>query len=225
MLNEMSYKQKITLAQPWFLQIVDTVKKELKQEHLSKDRQFAKEYFAGKNLQKLTVQELAQGYHKAIDEGADHLAELIVSQWVVKHTEIYYLFETELQKINPQIEEINEIADLQALSLIDRARDEFGIENSYLFSLFNSVAFSENQLADFRAKALQELEERKREETSNTALKAMEQQQRKEQLELSRVVDKYEKKLQGLQKKYMKDTENLQKQISALQRKLQEQTV
>ena len=40
--------------------------------------------------------------------------------------------------------------------------------------------------------------------------------------EMARVKDKYEKKLNGLQKKYQVDVENLKKQIAQLQRKLQE---
>jgi hypothetical protein len=40
--------------------------------------------------------------------------------------------------------------------------------------------------------------------------------------EIARLTDKYEKKLQGLQKKYLFDTEALKKQIATLQRKLNE---
>ena len=38
--------------------------------------------------------------------------------------------------------------------------------------------------------------------------------------QITRLTDKYEKKLQGMQKKYIQDIETLKKQITLLQRKL-----
>ena len=52
MLKETGYQEKIEIVAPWLDEIVETVKKDLKNEHLKVDKAFCKKYFLGKVLNK-----------------------------------------------------------------------------------------------------------------------------------------------------------------------------
>lgn len=225
MLKDVTYKDKFKLLDQWLQMIVESVKKDLKIEHLKKDWQFAKKYFPNKNIAKLSAEELTEGYKLALnnEETAEALAEFISNRWLLKNTELYHFFEERLQKINPNFNDLVEIEHKQAQSLMEEAVNHFGAPKTYLFSIINSVVFPKeiydklSQQAQHTAKEESEQAKVLEEKLSLDAIHQTYQQQ------IARLTDRYEKKLLGLEKKYHQDVGNLKKQISTLQRKLQTQ--
>lgn len=223
-MEEISYQQKFIALDEWLDQIVDTIKKDLKNEHLKNDWQFVKKYFNGKNINKLTLEELTQGYRDALsqEEKAEEIAEFMANRWLFKNSELYQFFEVQLSQINPNFQEIKEIEEKKGKKIIDEANSQFNPIRTYLFTIINSVAFS--------PVAIKELAQQAKDEASNCEREAEEEETRSasESIEsfyeqkIARLTDKYEKKLIGLQKKYSIDLEGLKKQVASLQRKLKD---
>ena len=222
MLKETGYKEKFVILAPWMPEIVDSIKKNIKTEHLRADAGFVKRYFSGKNINKLTTEELAEAYTDAMAnaESVDDLGEFITNRWLLKHGELYNYFEHELSKVNPNFSEIDSIDEGVAMSIMEGSVHQFGAPATYLFCVLNSVVFPkkvysilEQRAKDTKEKSIVDVE------TRNETLKAQSVEQNY-QLQISRLTDKYEKKISGLEKKYITDVALLKKQVANLQRKL-----
>lgn len=222
MLKNITYKEKFALLKKWMPSIIDTVKKELKNEHLKKDWAFVKQYFPGKNINKLTVEEIAQAYMQVIEnsEKAEDVAEFISNRWLLKHTDLYHFFESELSKISADFNELEVLEKNQSLEMIEKAVAEFGAPKTYLFSVINSVVFPKEVYDGLAARAESCVAELELEAKTIGEMKSLEDMKRSYEQQMARLADKYEKKLSGMQKKYSMDVESLKKQITALQRKL-----
>jgi hypothetical protein len=222
MYKQATFKQKFAELKQWVPAIIEVVKKDLKNEHLKKDPFFAKKFFGTKNIQKITSEEMAEAYEKAIqeEEKGEDIAEFIASRWLFRNSEMYHFFEEQLGKLYTNFTELQEIEPQHADELIKSSNEEFSPPHTYLFSVLNSVVFPDAHFIRLKAEAEQFSKEKKKEEEQVEAAQSLEQMQRNHQLEVARLTDKYEKKLAGLQKKYVQDVESLKKQISALQRKL-----
>lgn len=222
MLKNATYKEKFSLLNDWLHTVVKSIQSDLKAEHLKKDPKFLKVYFANKNPSKLSTEELVHGYRQAlaIEENAEAIAEFISNRWMLKHTDIYDFFEKNLSRIAPNFTEIEELDHQAAHSLMEHAISEFGAHKTYLFSVINSVVFPKTVYDQLRHRALQEeVEEAKETKLEQERLSLTSMQQFYE-AQMSRLIDKYEKKLLGMQKKYIQDIDALKKQVASLQRKL-----
>lgn len=222
MSNEKSFKEKLIHLEDCMPEIIDCVKKDLRNEHLKKDYNFSKKYFPGKNVSKLENQEFIQGYMKALREEpeAESLAEFIVHHWIFKNSELYHFFEERLSKINPDFTEIKELTNEQAATLEKEAFKDFGVRKTYIFSLLNGVAFSDEHMKKMSVAASKERSETAVSKEQEAEARSLEQMKVAHNLEIARLTDKYEKKLLGVQKKYAQDVEALKKQISTLHRKM-----
>lgn len=222
MLKNSTYKEKFATLQVWMPLIIDSIKKDLKHEHLKKNPGFLRQYFPGKNPSKLTQEELAEAYTKAIatDENSEQLAEYIANRWLLKHSDIYYYFEQELGKISPNFNEITDIDQPLATKIMEGATQQFGTISTYLFCMLNSVVFPEEIYKKMSHDAHTHASEKKEKAKEDERTTSLETSQRNHEQEIARITDKYEKKLLGLQKKYLSDVEMLKKQIANLQRKL-----
>lgn len=222
MLKEASYKEKFQILKKWMPEIVDSVKKDLKSEHLKKDWMFAKKYFPGVNLNKITNAELARGYESAIfeEEKGEDIAEFISNCWLLKNGELYHYFEEELKKINPDFSAIEKLEEKQSAEIAKNAINEFGAHKTYLFSVFNSVAFQEKELNHLKTLAEKEIQEQAHLNEEKAKNESIEEVEKSYELKIARLTDKYEKKISGLQKKYTLDVEAFKKQIAILQTKL-----
>lgn len=220
MLKEMNYQQKFDLLQPWFAQVIESVKKDIRQEHLAKDRQFTKNFFGNKPVIRITNEELEDVYNRLIKEGQESIAEFIAVRWLLKHTDLYQFYEEQLSKISSDFDKLDVLSEKEGNALLNGSIEQFGAIKSYLFAIFNSVVFSESQLKSLRERALSDLSSLEEAKVKAHEHSSIEEMKKNFDIELQRLHDKYEKKLIGLQKKYIQDTENLKKQISGLQRKL-----
>lgn len=222
MLNEATYKDKYLLLKDWMPAILDTVKKDIKNEHLRQDVLFVKKYLNNKSLNKVTHEEFVAGYNQAIaeEEKAEDIAEFIFNRWLVKHSDVYSFFEQELTRIHPNFTDIKELQPGPAFEIMEDAVSHFGAVSTYLFSVINSVVFPATVLEQLKHRAKDEAfkAETHQQEQSEQLSRAGLIQKHEEQI--GRLTDKYEKKLSGLEKKYFTDTVLLKKQIASLQRKL-----
>lgn len=215
----MGYQEKFQLLKNWCVEILDVVKKDLKNEHLKIDRMFCRKYFFGKSLSQIDAQQMAPAYEKEIFEGNVGLGEFIASRWLIKNSEIYNFFEIALKKINPDFDELDELNDDVARSLLDRSLQEFGPSKVYIFSVFNSVVFPKELYDELKELAEKETCAIREEEKQIDEAKTVQAMTNRHTREMKAMIDRYEKKLLGLQKKYLKDVETLKKQIANLTRK------
>lgn len=223
MYKNATYKEKFRDLQEWLPLIIESVKKDLKNEHLRKDFQFVKKFLSSKNVQKVTTDELVQAYYQAIqeEEKGDELAEFITSRWLLKNSELYDFFEQKLSRLSPDFTTIEEIDPTQAQTLIDASIHQFGAPHTYLFAVLNSVVFTKEKFESLRQQAQKQHQQQIERQQHSLAQLSADQLRKGFEREIARLTDKYEKKLAGLEKKYHHDVEGLKKQISQLQRKLQ----
>lgn len=222
MLKDTTYKEKFQMLNDWLESIVDTVKRELRNEHLKKDWNFLKKYFVGKNPNKLTTEDLAAAYRSAIanEENAEEIGEFIASRWLLKNTEVYQFFEEKLRSITTDFTNLTEIDAQKAKPIMDEAIARFGAPKTYLFCVINSVVFPEKIYAELRKKAKEQGDKEVVQAEKAQEQQSLDDLKKAHDREILRLTDKYEKKLIGLQKKYLIDMDGFKKQIAQLQRKL-----
>ncbi len=221
MIKEDLYKTKFEKLSPWILMIFQTVKKDLRADHLVKSPAFAQKHFPKRAIDKLTIEEFAAAYLKEIDEGDEELGEKIVTKWVLKNAEIYQFFVTELSKINPKYDEIESIPDETSRFLLNTSVQQYSATIVYIFCILNAVVFSEQQLTKLREMALAETAAEKIEEDKRT-FESVESVKEHYEKEMRKLIDKFEKRLLGVERKYVQDVEGLKKQISQLHKRIAE---
>jgi len=224
MYKNATYKEKFIDVKQWAPVIIESIKKEIKNDHLKKDLYFVKKYLPNKNIQKVSVDEMTGAYMSALEseENAEGIAEFLISSWLMKNPELYALFENHLTQITTDFSELEELTPEQSKDLTGPAVEQFGYFNTYLFSVFNSVVLPKETfefLKKHAEKSHQEAVEQKSVEVEQLNLESL---VKKHESEVARLVDKHEKKILGLQKKYQIDQEALKKQVATLQRKVQE---
>lgn len=151
--QELTYAEKFQDLTPFHEAIFTEVKKDLRDDHLRQDKGFLKRNFSGKQLNKITVQELLEVYTKLIAAGYDAVSEFVANRWLLRHIEIYNLFEDRLRTINSQFHEIVELDPEAAKSLLSDAVERFGAVDCYIFSVLNSVCLPEALLKELRIHA------------------------------------------------------------------------
>lgn len=221
MSEETNYKNKFENLSLWMEEIVEAVKKDLRNDHLKQDFTFVKKYLGGQNIHKVEVKELAKAYQKAIqeDEKGESIAEFIAHRWIYRNSEMYEYFAKKLSEINPEFTQITSLTDVEANKLFEGAAKEFGYLRAYLFSVFNGVAFSKEQLSRYMTLAKKHVEKEALEKAQFLENLSIEEMKSRHANEIARITDKYEKKLIGMQKKWTNDVDLLKKQLANLQRK------
>jgi hypothetical protein len=221
-MTETPIKDKVTQLRDWMPEIIECIKKDIKNEHLRKDFTFIKKYFNNKNPNKLDACELSAGYLQAIHEeerGAE-IAEFIAHRWILRNSEMYHLFESQLSLINPNFTEIQELPEEKSSALMERSIAEFGALRTYLFSILNCVAFSSDALNQLKERALKDRQVGEEQKRHSAETRELDELVLEHQQQVTRLTDRYEKKISGLQKKYVCDVEALKKQVAHLQRRL-----
>lgn len=221
-LKDMSYKDKFSVLSHWMPSIIDSIKRDLRNDHLKSDTIFVKRYLAGKNVNKATVEELAKAYGEALASGdnSEEVGEFLCNRWLLRHSELYNYFENELSKINPNFSEIEQLDKLASQKLVEGSVKQFGAPRTFLFCVLNSVVLDKEVIEALNHSARQSKIKADEEEVFRLENESLDKMTRSYEQQLSRITDKYEKKLAGLQKKYVQDIDVLKKQVAYLQRKL-----
>jgi hypothetical protein len=202
--------------QNWTQEVLNAIKKDLKNDHLHTDPVFYKTYFGNRPQNRLTTEEIFSAYEKELVQGNNDLAEFVVNRWVFKHGDLYQHFAERLSQINPDFEQIQHLTDLETETVLAGAAESFGAIPTFLFAVLNGVVFPQPAVERLRKAAQAEKEAREKNEAN-----AQEQQTFDKLIAAhKREVARLESKIEGVQKKYITDTEALKKQIKALQKKL-----
>lgn len=220
---EAQLKEKFFAVKPWMAELVSQIKKDLRQEHLAQDRGFFNKYFRGKTPNKLTNEELAEAYGRAIqeEENGNEIAEFIFHRWLLKNTDIYHFFDKELSMITEDYTQLKHIDQAVGQKIKNEAVHKFGAEKTFLFSYLNGVVFDAQTMEVLKSAALEEKKQAasRKEELAEQA--DIETRVRDYETQISRLTDRYESRLAGLERKYEKDVGALKKQVAHLQRQLQ----
>ena len=209
-----------TLVQPWMQQILQSIKKDIKTDHLSVDKSFYKAHFGNRPLNKLSIEEIFAVYEKELLAGNADLSDWVVNRWVFRHGDIYRHFADRLNAINPHFQEIQSLTDAQAEQILANAVESFGATKVYIFSRLNGVVFSDMIFDGLHQAALKDTQSKQAEQEQKNLDESIEELKLRHQRELSRLQEKYEDKLSGVQRKYSTDVEALKKQIRALQQRV-----
>jgi hypothetical protein len=222
MLKDATYKEKLSMLKPWMPFIIENVKKDLKNDHLKRDTAFCRQYLAGKNSAKATVEDLVEAYTQALEtsEKAEVIAEFISHRWLSQNGEMYTYFAEKLSAVNPDFAQLEQLEANQSRSIVAGALEEHDPLPIYLFCVLNSVVFPPEVFEELRQTAEQHFAAEKAEEKVLGEQMSLESLQRFYEQKIARLVDKYEKKLAALQKKSLLDTESFKKQLALLQKKL-----
>ena len=222
MIKDAEIKSKFEYLQGVFGKILHDVRREIKQEHLKQDRAFNLKHFGKSQVDKIDSTALEEAYYKELAvDGNQSLSEWIISKWILRHAEVYEFFVKELTEINPNFEEIT-LLDLEKAKMIaSKAVNSFGVVDTLVFSVINSVAFPNEIFEYLKAQALETVASEKK-ETNKSIEISVEQLQVEHAKELLKLSDRFEKRFQSLSKKYSQVVEGLKKQIGLLQKKLAE---
>lgn len=222
MSKESSYKDKFDRLNPWIGDILDIIKRDLKNDHLKNDWKFFKKNFPGKNLNNITFEDIVEAYSRVLqeDESSEQIGEFIATRWMMKNSEIYSFFEEKLKAIQPNFQELSMIEKEPAFAIMDEAASQFGPLRILVFSVLNSVVFPEEVFQKLEEKTKSHKEVRQAEMVKEAEATSLAAAKDAYELKIARLTDKYEKKLSGLQKKYIQDTDSLKKQLANLRKEL-----
>lgn len=222
MLKDASYKEKCLMLKHWMPQIIETIKKDLRNEHLKKDYRFVKKYFAGKNINKLMDNDYVDAYTSALEteENAEEIAEFLTNRWLLKNTELYSYFENKLSRISQDFTELTELDEQKSQEIVNESISHFGAPRTYLFAVLNSVVFPKKIYEKLDKEARESHQRTKQAEEDEQKQRAHQSLVQYHEEQINRLKDKYEKKLSGMERKYFQDIEALKKQVTALQKKL-----
>lgn len=214
-------KEKFQTIQPWLFQVLSTIKKEIKTEHLSKSPLFYKAHFGNRPLNRLTNEEIYAAYEKEL-LGSDNeeIGEWVVNRWVFRNGDIYQHFADRLSQIDPDFEEIKNLDDAQSQQVLKDSVASFGALPVYLFTILNGVVISPEVLRSLRDAAEKEEAQQKEEAEAKMLSESLEQLLERQKTEMLRIEKKYEDKLAGVMKKHAVDVAALKNQIRSLQSRL-----
>lgn len=148
-----TYQEKFSLLSPWFESLVASIKKDLKEEPLKKDRIIYAQLFGNKLLKNLSSKEMWAAYAQALAQGHESLGEYLAARWILRHRNIYDFFEARLRTICQNFDELGELQASFAKDLIEDAVANFGAVDTYCFSVLNDVTFSAKDFEELRKKA------------------------------------------------------------------------
>ena len=214
-------KDKFQTLQPWLSQILYTIKKEIKAEHLLKSPAFYKMHFGTRPINRVTNEEICEVYEKElILEDREEMREWVVNRWVFRHGDIYQHFADRLSQIHPDFDQIENLTDAQSEQVLSGSVESFGALDVYLFVVLNGVVLSSLVVNRLKLQAEKEQAEFKKmgEETGRT--ESLEKALERCQNDLLRLEKKYEEKLSGVMLKHATDVNALKNQVRSLQKRV-----
>ncbi|MCB1213269.1 MAG: hypothetical protein KDK40_03125 [Chlamydiia bacterium] len=204
----------------WSKHVVEGVKKELKAKHLRQDLQFYRQHFSGIHWNRIPGEKLIEVYGRCTAEDRE-IAEFVATEWLLKHTDLYHLFEEQLVPHYPDIGEIEEIASEIAQKMVEESLKTFDPLTVFLFSRLSEVKFPEEHFDTLENLAREHLESSQRDTEENLEEADLRKETERLQRELVKQEARYEKKLEGMAKKYQNDVTHLKRQLASLRQELE----
>lgn len=212
-----TWTEKFSLISPWFSEVVSDIKQQLKSEHLSLDPSFVRTHFHGLPLHRISQEEMRAVYLREILSGNTQIAEFVMNRWLFKNLPLYKFFETRLEKLFSNLNEIQKIEDEQARPIIEEALSSFSLGKIFCFITLNDVLLSDELFRELQKKALEELSKIMSEEESRHV-----PEKTKLEEEFKKTKEKYERKIEELQKKHRQEIKALQNELLETKRLLKE---
>jgi len=223
MIKDMPLKSKFEILESFLGKILHDIRKDIRGEHLKQDKVFVQKYFGKNFIEKIPAEDLEKAYFaELVSEGTENLGSWMISKWILKHAEVYEFFVVQLTKVNPKFEEITLLSVEDAKAIASKSVENFGAIDTYIFSMLNSVAFPDPVFEVVKDAAIKELAEQAKPALQKNASITLEDLSRQHELEILKLTDRYEKRLQATAKKYVQDIEGLKKQLGNMQKKLGE---
>jgi hypothetical protein len=211
-----SWAGKFSLLSPWFSEMLDVIKRDCKQEHLSVDPHFVRKFFAGKPVARISLDEMRAVYMQQILAGNDQIADFIANRWLFRNMDLYRFFEEELQKVSPEFEKIKELSVEETEKLFEKALKSFSLEKIFCFVVINEVAFNPVFFENLQKQALEALSKRQKEqpeENSNKEVLLLKE-------EMERIKERHEKKIQEMKRQHQQEIGRFQNEILSLKKEL-----
>lgn len=222
MIKDLPLKSKFEYLGEVLPRVLQDIRRDIRNEHMKQDREFVQKYFSKCHLEKISSSDIEKAYFaEIVTLNNEDLGSWVISKWIMKHAEVYEFFVTELSKINPNFEEIELIDIDSSKSIVSKCMESFGVEDTYIFSLLNSVAFPDQMFEFLKSETSKNILKKQNVELVDSSIDVSALVQKHEQ-ELLKLADRYEKRLQATVKKYSQDIEGLRKQLGSLQKKLSE---
>ena len=213
-------KNKFETIQSWIPLVLESIKKEIRTDHLVQSPAFARTHFGNRPLNRISSEEIFDTYQKELLAGNEDLADWVVNRWVFKHGDVYEHFAERLSQINPDFGSIEALSLSESEQILAGAPESFGYLPTYLFCHLNGVVFPEEVFIRLRDAAVKEIEKKetedKQQEDQKNLLDSLERKNR----EVAALQQKYEQKVAGVMRKYTVDIEALKKQVRSLQHQL-----
>ena len=90
MIKDLVLKSKFAFIQEFFGKIIQDIRKDVRQEHLKKDKAFIQKHFAKNSIDKVSAEEIEKAYFTELSiEGNNDLSNWVISKWILKHAEVY----------------------------------------------------------------------------------------------------------------------------------------
>ncbi len=214
-IKDAPFVEKLSQIEPYHREILDSIKKELKQEHLSSDRAAHKKLFGNKPLHRITLDELVQAYSPMLSR-IEELGEFVASRWIFKHAEIYEYFSERLEKALGEFEHLTQLDAEFARELVREALEQFPASKVFCFCVLNSVVLPQQEFLFLEKRA-------KDTRVSADALPAEGASSQKmwPSEEVQRLEQRYLKRIAGIERKFHNEVHHLKRQIAQLNRKVQ----
>ena len=206
---------RFSLVSPWFPNIIACIKRDCKHEHLRIDPLFVRQNFGGSPLHRITMEEIRSVYLQHILSGNERLAEFVANRWLFRNMEMYRFFESFLQQVLPNFEQISELPVEVAENLLKDSIEKFGVEKVFCFVAINEVVLPRELFESLQRQALEQLatrqaDESEQEDSSDSLLR----------LEMDRLKIRHEKKVAEMVKKHQIEVSRLTQEITTLKKEV-----
>ncbi|MBS0627807.1 MAG: hypothetical protein JSS09_06305 [Verrucomicrobia bacterium] len=148
------------------------------------------------------------------------MGEWVASSWIDKHGDMFKCFHDHLIKVSQNYDQLTELPLAVEESMAEASIKEFGALNTYIFSILNSVVFSEKKMKELRELAQKDKEKSVESQEKSSELSVEELKKNFEE-QMQKVLEKQEKKILGITERYRMEIAGYRKQISQLQKKLE----
>lgn len=211
-IKDATYLQKMELLVPYHREILDSVKKDLKREHIGKDKSAHKQLFKSRPLHRIELEELLTVYSPLLLTRED-FGEFVASRWILKNIEIYEFFGKKLEQIEGNFDQLTQLDEAFARSTVQGAIEQFGPRATYFFCVLNSVVLPSGEF-----RILEELS-KSAEPAQISANSENGQGSVFGEQHVRRLEERYRQKLAGLERRYSAEVAALKKHISHLSKK------
>ncbi len=144
MLKNSTHAKQYELLKEFIPDIIRSIRRDLRQDHLKQDQEFLKGHFGSKNPNKLKTEDMVPVYSQLLKEGNEKVWEFFTDRWLLKHNDVYEFFEAKLSTVAEDFTKLEEL-DLEfSKELANESVKLFGAVDTLIFSVLNSVVFPES---------------------------------------------------------------------------------